>query len=123
MTKEKRYFYMSCEQIYHGLHGMYTSAVIEGTYKEVSEIAERESYDVMDSYGTIDEDLRSEVEDIMSYEDCTEDEAWKMVTDNNVEFYVWEIDEEKAEGLSTEELDQKSTDYGYEMFVDEYCKK
>ena len=123
MTKEKRYFYMACEALYGGLHGMYHSEVLEGTYKEVSEIAMEESYRVMDSYSSVMDDLQYEVNDIMEHDDYTEDEAWEEVMQNNLEFYVWEIDESKAEGLSTRELDQKSTDYGYEMFVDEYCKK
>lgn len=126
----ERFAVYAAEQKYGGLHGMCTYEVIEAkNKKEAEEYAYELSYDIMESYGNIMEEIEEEAKYYMSMEDSEEDSAdyndifWSYVSeirDENVEYVVRKIDEEIAKGYSTAMLDNlynKSPD----NFEIEFC--
>lgn len=89
------------EGIYGGLHGIETALIVDcSTRKDAEEIAIDESYDVMDSYSHMFEDLDEEDRE------------------ENIAFDVFQIREDCA--LSTKELDELVAS-DWEEVRDEYC--
>lgn len=117
----KRYFIYACERMYGGLHGMEDYGVFDfddswtedEIYKEyVCEM----SFDVMNSYGAITEDLvdRDDYDNEDEYWEAYEEAMWE-----NVDGYVVRIRDDVA--LSTGELNKIACNLGPEMFKEEYC--
>lgn len=120
-----RYLIYSCEGIYEGLHGMNCIQVCEcENDREAWEIGVDASFEVMDSYGIITDDLQAEVHDILSMdEDMDEEEVWESVYRDNVVVNYWKINEEKVKNISTSKLDSLACDLGVDLFVEQYCLK
>lgn len=120
-----RYLIYSCEGLYEGLHGMNCIQVHEcESDREAWEIGVDASFEIMDSYEIIADDLQGEVDDILSMdEDMDEDEAWESVYRDNVVVNYWKINEEKAKNIDIAELDSLAYDLGVDLFVEQYCLK
>lgn len=105
-----RVFVYACEDMYHGLHGIEDMRVVEvDSIEEADEYGMEMSTGVIESYDTLAD---YEYEDDEDYEEALLDAR---------EWYVYPIDEEKAKGLSTEELDRLASRKGCDLFVEEYC--
>jgi hypothetical protein len=115
----ERYLIYTCEQIFHGLHGINTIDVIEGDYEEAQEFAIDSSYDLMNSYSDIQHELETSVQELMA-DDWEEDHAWEEVTTANLEYYLYKIDETKAKDLSTDFLNNLAH-RDYDEFRNQYC--
>jgi hypothetical protein len=115
----KRYLIYSYEQMFQGLHGINTIEVLEGNYNEVSEIAMENSFELMETYheiyNALDEEVQCAVADGMD-----EDEAWVEAQFENMAFQIWKIDESKAKGISTSELNKMAWNY-IDGFIKDYC--
>ena len=76
------------EGIYCGLHGMYDIFVDEfDSLKDANETGVQMSYEVMESYGCIEEAIADSAE---SYEDDYE-EAYEQIAAENVAYEVWKM--------------------------------
>lgn len=106
-----RVFIYACEDMYHGLHGIENMRVVEvESIEEANEYGMEMSGDVIDTYDTLGD--FEEFEDEEAYE-----EAWLEAR----EWYVYPINEEKAKGKSTRELDKIASKWGSDWFIKEYC--
>lgn len=114
-----RYAIYACEGIFQGLHGMNEVAVVEGDYDFACEEAAEMSFNVMDSYGEIDEQFQEEAYEC-GYEENS-DEWEEYINDvrcNNVLYYVMRImdscslTDEECENLLNED---------YQEFFERYC--
>ena len=106
-----RVFVYACEEMYHGLHGIEDMRVVEvESVEEADEYGREMSADIIESFDTIG--------DFDEYED---EEAYEEAFLDAREWYVYPIDEEKAKGLSIEELDRLASTEGRDYFVEEYC--
>lgn len=105
-----RVFIYACEDTYQGLHGICDMRVVEvSSLEEANEYGMEMSGDVIESYGIIDESLDED-----EYEEAfMEARLW----------YIYPINEEKAKDLSTEKLDKLASDWGEDLFIEEYCGK
>ena len=76
------------ENMYGGLHGMYDTFVGEfDSLKDANETGVQMSYEVMESYGCIEEAIADLAE---SYEDDNE-EMYEQVAAENVAYSVWKL--------------------------------
>lgn len=106
-----RVFIYACENTYGGLHGICDMRVVEvSSIEEANEYGMEMSGDVIESYDTL-----GDLEDELDEDEL--DEAFMEAR----EWYVYPIDEEKAKGFSTEELDKIASEWGDEYFIKEYC--
>ena len=121
-----RFYYYATENIYQGLHGIEDSGVIEAdNMEDACEYCYSACCNLIMSY----EDIMAELEEVAKSclnEDEREDEDkfLEMLDEAIAEsciVAVWEIDEEKAEGYSTEELDSIAYHQGHNYFIEEYC--
>ena len=119
-----RYLVRACDQYYQGLHGMESVYIAEGTYREVEEEAEEESYNVIQSYHTIYEEIEADVEEwIEENPDATEEEIEEYreeITQEDVNYFIYEINEEKCGDFSSETL-EKMYDSFEEEFILKFC--
>lgn len=105
-----RVFIYACEDMYHGLHGVEDMGVVEvSSIEEANDLGREMSEGVLESF-----DMENEYED---------EGNWYNDIGEALEWYVYPIDEEKAKGLSTEELDRLASREGHEFFVEGYCGK
>lgn len=110
-----RVFIYACEDMYHGLHGIEDMRVVEvSSVEEADEYGMEMSGELIETYDTLS--------DFDEYGDDDE-EAYEEAFLEAREWYVYPIDEEKAKGLSTRELDKLASREGHELFVEEYCGK
>ena len=124
------YAVIACEQMYDGMHGMVSYFVVEGTEKDAEEAAIEASYEVMQDYSSIMEDLedaaREEIEfddDEEDYEESAErDDKYSRALDEqmqeNLQYEIYPI--VKETNLSLEQLDGLFNN-SPEEFVREYC--
>lgn len=121
-----RFYYYATENIYQGLHGIKDSGVIEA--KDMSDACDfcfERCMSLMDDYDDIMTSLGERAANCLSEEDSEDEEKFYEMLDEvmaeNALVSVWKIDEEKARGLSTEELSSIAYHEGTHYFVEEYC--
>ena len=95
------------ENIYGGLHGMNSRSVIEvESEQEAVDYAVEESYDVMNSYREIIEDLEESIEYYyLQDEDADEDLIREDIYSENVAYTIFILDKDKLPTLDTNVLD------------------
>ena len=96
-----RFAVYAADQMYGGLHGMCTHAVIDSSNREAAEdYARTESYEIMQSYSEIYESFDERLEEIAEDNpDITEEELETIreeLYDEDTDWAVWEINEEVA---------------------------
>lgn len=101
----------ACEQTYHGLHGIEDMTVVE-----VDSIEEADEYGI-----EMSERLIESYDTLIDFDDYDDDEAYGEALSEAREWYIYSIDEEKAKGKSTEELDKIASKWGSDLFIKEYC--
>lgn len=121
-----RFYYYATENIYQGLHGIEDSGVIEAKdMNDACDFCFERCMSLMEDYDDIMTSLRERAANCLSEEDSEDEEKFYEMLDEvmaeNVLVSVWKIDEEKAKGLSTEELSSIAYHRGTHYFVEEYC--
>lgn len=115
-----------CDQMYGGLHGMESTAVIEGTEDDACEYAETLSREVIESYSSIQENLEAQVREACEFNDVDYDEDGEdvyfirdEVYDEDLEYGYIELNVNKLPTLNIEELNKMYYNYRDE-FTDKY---
>lgn len=118
-----RVFIHSCEETYHGLHGIENMRVAEvATIQDADEWGRQMSEDVINSYSSILEAIEEVADEVSEDRDSEEwQEAYAEELGQHLEWYVYHINEDVAKDISTEELDSIASRLGYDYFVEEYC--
>lgn len=127
-----RYLIYSAEQIFGGLHGMCVYEVIEcADEKAALDYALEGSYDVMDTYYDIIENLEEQARDSISFDEEVEEDTLEyenlffsyldQLRDENTEYMAWKINEEKAKDYSLKELNDILFNEGASYFLDKFC--
>lgn len=107
-----RYFIWAGEQMYEGLHGIETRRVVENlSYEDACDWANEMSIEVIESY--CEEEYRDMVDDEVNRDNYDTEDEYEEAFDErlgdlkceNTCWIVTEVDEEKASGISTQELD------------------
>lgn len=124
------YAVIACEQMYNGMHGMVSYFVVEGTEKDAEEAAIEASYEIMEEYSCIMNDLQAMAEEAVDFEGEEEYEEGTAEWDEAVSFALGETMREnlqyeiypivKETNLSLEQLDNLFSD-DPEDFIREYC--
>ena len=121
-----RFYYYATENIYQGLHGIEDSGVIEA--KDMSDACDfcfERCMSLMEDYDDIMTSLGERAANYLNEEDSEDEEKFYEMLDEvmaeNALVSVWKIDEEKARGLSTEELNSIAYHEGSNYFIKEYC--
>ena len=100
----------ACECTYGGLYGMYSKAVLEvSDIEEARDIAVQMSYEVMDSYEPIAEDIETEVEYAI-HEQGDErdyDEIANEYYSERVEYMIYAPSPELIKGKDISDLDKE----------------
>lgn len=104
---DKRWMIYAYEGLYGGLHGCYLIEFIKGTYQEAEDLGRELSYEVMDSYSDIDEELWS---------DCETEEEYYQARDENVEFEIHELRDDAPSARKLHEMN-----HAPEWYIEEYC--
>ena len=123
------YAVIACEQMYVGLYGMVSYFVVEGTEEDAEEAAIEASYEVMQDYSSIMEDLEDAAREELEFEneeDCEESAEWddeysralEEQMQENLQYEIYPI--VKETNLSLEQLDGLFNN-SPEEFVREYC--
>ena len=108
-----RYFIWAGEQMYEGLHGIETRRVVEcPSYESACDWAQEMSFEVIESY--CEDEYRDMVDDEVNRDDYDTEDEYEEAFDErlgglkceNICWIVTEVDEEKASGISTQELDR-----------------
>ena len=108
-----RYFIWAGEQMYEGLHGIETRRVVEcSSYENACGWAQEMSFEVIESY--CEDEYRDMVDDEVNRDDYDTEDEYEEAFDErlgglkceNTCWIVTEVDEEKASGISTQELDR-----------------
>ena len=106
--EEKRYFIYAYDEFYGGLHGIYDYDFDECTFQQAEGRGYEMSYNLIESYSFIQEELCSE--------DATEEEIEEAIE----EYIVYEIWELKDDAPSFIELEVMNLDP--QSYIEEYCK-
>lgn len=116
-----RVFIMAYENIYGGLHGMYTFRVTDvESLDEADDYGREMSYDVIESYGSIMESLEDEIDpDIEENSEEWEGELDYLIRED-MAWDIYLIDEEKAHDVSNDVLEMAFSG-DVEDFIREYC--
>lgn len=122
----KKYYIFAAEEMYQGLHGMYNIDVVEvADEDELGTIATAMSYEVMESYAEVMDQLEDAAAE---YCDCDGDseafdqayeDAFEDVCADNLYYYWYEIKPEFS-GYSCQDLQVLASD-DYENFEKVYC--
>lgn len=107
------------EAMYCGLHGMYTTQVVEcPSLEEAEEIGLEESRRVMESYNCIIESIYEQASE--EYEEWSHEweDMVNEIMEENTSYQVFEIKDSK--GKSIQELDEEFYN-DKESFIKEYC--
>ena len=117
------------ENIYDGLHGIESIDVVEvDTLEEAHNIAYEMSLDVINSYSDVYDELETEVEETIAYEDTVKwtDEYINDLRDeiynDDVCYDLYELDEEKVKDFSYETLTHEAYE-DIEEFLEKYRKQ
>ena len=118
-----RVFIHSCEETYHGLHGIENMRVAEvATIQDADEWGRQMSEDVIESYSSVIEAIEEVADEVSEDRDSEEwQEAYNEELSQHLEWYVYSIDENVAKDISTEELDEIANHLGQEWFIKKYC--
>lgn len=121
-----RFYYYATENIYQGLYGIEDSGVIEAQdMNDACDFCFERCMNLMEDYDDIMTSLGERAANCLSEEDSEDEEKFYGMLDEvmaeNALVAVWAIDEEKAKGLSIEELDSIAYRSGMHYFVEEYC--
>lgn len=118
-----RVFIYSCEETYHGLHGIENMRVAEvATIQEADEWGRQMSEDVIESYSSVIEAIEEVADEVSEDRDSEEwQEAYNEELSQHLEWYVYHINEDVAKDIPTEELDAIASRLGQESFIEEYC--
>ena len=127
----KLYYIYGSDQLYGGLHGMETSRIVLcDDDKEAVEWAKELSYDVMESYSNIYEDLEERVAELCAEERvCYKDdgpEVQRIRDEVYQEDLYYEVDLLDSDWLPTENIDELEDllwDIGDEEFRKRYSFK
>lgn len=112
----KLYLIYACEQTCKGYNGMFYVDLIEClSLKDAQEIGAKMSLEVMNDFDT----LENYIDDDMSTIDIEE------IYNANISYRIWEVDMNKINDLSLEELKEKveKVHFDWEQFCDKYCYK
>lgn len=127
-----RVYIYACDNMYGGLHGIDDYGIFEvADMREADTIGEQLSRDVIESYGQI---MSSIEEDCAYYagldgfeEGSSEwEETMEQLISEDLNWFVREIDEDLANGMTKEELETEAFNLsfaGSEEFVKRYCKE
>lgn len=114
--------------IYQGLHGMVETEICEAeSEKEALTYAKELSYNVIESYSCIQEELELEWQDACDFdniEDLDSDAAQELreeIFSQDLDYGCYELDKEKLPTLDEEELEKMLYD-DFEDFVTKYQK-
>ena len=118
-----RYAIYAGDQLYGGLHGMCTHMVVEcNSIEDAVLIAREESIDVIQSYSgiyeTLDNDIAESIEENVSEDEM--EEYRNDVYNEDIDYNIWLINEEKAQNFTTDELDEMFYNLP-EGFIEKYC--
>lgn len=118
-----RVFVYSCEETYHGLHGIENMGVVEvATIQEADEWGRQMSEDIINSYSCVLEAIEEVADEVNEDRDSEEwQEAYEEELIQHLEWYVYHINEDVAKDIPTEELDAIANHLGQEEFIEEYC--
>lgn len=118
-----RFAIKAYDSLYGGLHGMCSQSVEEFKNKsEAIQYAVQESMDVIVSYANIYEELDRDVEELTT-PDMTDRDIYDLREEiyyEDTDYEIYLINEEKAAGLSTVNLDELFYDLEDE-FIERYC--
>ena len=115
-----RYAIYAGDHMYGGLHGMCTYAVIESdSLSFVEDYAINKAYDIIDAYPDIYESLEEEAKNSCEYEEEYETILSELY-DEDIEWMIWKINEEKVQDYSTQTLDFMISE-NPDDFLDNYC--
>lgn len=125
------YAVIACEQMYGGMHGMVSYFVIEGTEEDAEEAAIEASYEIMQEYSCIMDDLNAMAEEAIDFDEESDeieegseewDEAYSYALGEtmreNTQYEIYPI--VKETNLSLEQLDSLFC-RNPEEFIREYC--
>lgn len=118
-----RYAIYAAEQLYGGEHGMCSYLVVEALNdKEAQDWAIQESFDIIDSYECIRRDLKEDVSYYYNEDENPEkfEEALEERIQDDLEWAVWKINEEKAKEYDTQTLSEMIYN-NPDDFIEEYC--
>ena len=121
-----RFYYHAAENIYQGLYGIEDLGVIEAKdMNDACNFCFEQCMNLMEGYDDIMTSLKGKATFYLSEEDSEDEEKFsEMLSEvmaENALVGVWAIDEEKARGLSVEELNSIAYRSGMRNFVEEYC--
>lgn len=114
--------------IYQGLHGMVETEICEAeSKKEALTYAKELSYNVIESYSCIQEELELEWQDACDFDDVEDleseeaQELWNNTITADLNYGCYELDKEKLPTLDEKELEEMLYD-DFEDFVTKYQK-
>lgn len=120
-----KYYIFAAEDMYHGLHGMYEIDVVEvADESELDDIAVAMSYEVMESYAEIMDQLEEAAAESCDCDGDSEEfdqayeDAFEDVCADNLYYYWYKIKPEFS-GISCQDLQVLA--YDYENFEKVYC--
>lgn len=118
-----KYLINAYENLYGGLHGMNDIYVGEFYDKAAAEeAAENSSREVIESYGSIYEDLEESAREFAEDEGASFEEVFEEVIEEDICYEVILLND-KARNHSAYDLDQELFDIGYDEFVKKYANK
>ena len=95
-----RFFVYAYENMYGGLHGMYTFDIIHAdSIEEANNYGKEMSYDVIQTYGSIMESLEGEIDPDIEENSEEWEEALEEAIGCDTAWIVYQIDESKAHGI------------------------
>ena len=121
-----RFLCYATENKYGGHHGIENTFVIdEKDILDARANCFQACLELMDSYANITEELREDAkfylgEELSQNQEQLDEAFWECQCENACP-QVWKVDEEKAKGFSTHELDIIACNYGYKDFLEKYC--
>lgn len=120
----KRYVIHAMEQSYCGLHGIESWLVeVLNSFDEAVEYAVETSYEVMDSYGFIEEYLEEQAKEWAEEEDCElySDEYYEQldwIRNDNINYHIYEVLPDCP--MTCEEIERELAN-DPESFVEDWC--
>lgn len=120
-----RFLCYATEETYQGLHGIYNIFIDEtNSENDAYEDCLQSCIELMESYNSIEEDIREEVlyqlsEGERENEDLIQEAIWDLNRERACP-QVWLINEEKAKDIPTPILDKMAYE-DMESFIEEYC--
>ena len=124
-----RVYIYACDNIYGGLHGMEDYGIFEvANMHEADAIGEEMSRGVVDSYSQIMESIEEDCAYYVEHDGFEESSSeWEGIMEQliaeDLNWSVCEIDEDRVNGMTDEELETEASNLGFESFVKRYCKE